>query len=333
MRSANRTEHREAIDVIELARQRRGEIETEAVDVHLAHPVAQRIHDQLQHVRVAHVQRVARARVVGVAARILFGRPVVRLVVESLEREHRSEVIAFARVVVDDVEDHFEVRRVQELHHTLEFADRADRISVRRVLVVRREIAVGVIAPVIAQPLVGEMLLVDELMHRQQLHRRDAERGEVIDGRRMRDARIRAAQMLRHLAMQLAEALDVHFVDHRLVQLAPRRTIAAPVKRIVDDDRLRHERRAVAIVALQVVAAERIGKDSVVPLDAAGDRLCVRIHQQLCRIAALPLRRIPRAMHAISVLLPGANSRQVSVPAEGRSFRKCNPCLAIGLVE
>lgn len=36
------------VDVVELPRQRRGEVEAEPVDVHLADPVAQRVHDQLQ---------------------------------------------------------------------------------------------------------------------------------------------------------------------------------------------------------------------------------------------------------------------------------------------
>ena len=64
-------ERAEAIDVVQLARQRRREIETEAVHVHVEHPVAQAVHDQLQHVRVHHVQRVAGARVVHVVAAVV----------------------------------------------------------------------------------------------------------------------------------------------------------------------------------------------------------------------------------------------------------------------
>ena len=41
-------EGREAVDVVELARERRGEVEAEAVDVALGDPVAQRVHDQPQ---------------------------------------------------------------------------------------------------------------------------------------------------------------------------------------------------------------------------------------------------------------------------------------------
>jgi hypothetical protein len=48
---------------VELAGQGGRQVEPEAVDVHLGDPVAQRVHDQLQHVRVAHEQAVARAGV------------------------------------------------------------------------------------------------------------------------------------------------------------------------------------------------------------------------------------------------------------------------------
>ena len=43
-------ERREPVDVVELARERRGEVEAEAVDVALDDEVAQRVHDQPQDV-------------------------------------------------------------------------------------------------------------------------------------------------------------------------------------------------------------------------------------------------------------------------------------------
>ena len=39
-----------------VARERRGEVEAEAVDVHLLDPVAQAVHDELQHARCAAVE-------------------------------------------------------------------------------------------------------------------------------------------------------------------------------------------------------------------------------------------------------------------------------------
>ena len=62
-------EGREPVDLVELARERRGEVEAEAVDVAVADEVAQRVHDQPQHARMRRVEAVAGARVVHVEAR------------------------------------------------------------------------------------------------------------------------------------------------------------------------------------------------------------------------------------------------------------------------
>ena len=105
---------------MQLARERGREVEAEPVDVHLEHPVAQAVHDQLQHVRVPHVQRVAGAGVVHVVAPVVRDETVVRRVVDPLERQHRPEVVPLRGVVVDDVEDDFDARLVQRLHQVLE---------------------------------------------------------------------------------------------------------------------------------------------------------------------------------------------------------------------
>ena len=113
-------ERREAVDVVELPRERRGEIEAEAVDVALDHEVAERVHDQAQHARVHRVEAVAGAREVHVVPRVVGREPVVGGVVDTLEREHRAEVVSLGRVVVDDVEDHLDARAVERLDHPLE---------------------------------------------------------------------------------------------------------------------------------------------------------------------------------------------------------------------
>ena len=64
-------ERAQLVHLVQLARQRAGQIEAEAVDVHFQHPVAQAVHDELQHARMPHVERVAAAGEVHVVARIL----------------------------------------------------------------------------------------------------------------------------------------------------------------------------------------------------------------------------------------------------------------------
>ena len=66
---------------------------------------------------------------------------------------------------------------------------------------------------------------------------------------------------------------------------------------------------------------EVIREDRLVPVPRAVDRLGVRIEQQLGGIAPLPLLRLPRAVHAEAVALPGPTSGQVAVPAERGASR------------
>ena len=144
-------ERAQAVDVVELARERAREIEPEAVHVALGDPVAQRVHDQPQRARVDGVERVARAREVHVEVRVVGHQPVVAGVVDALEGQHRAEVVALGGVVVDHVEDHLDPRLVQGLDHPLELAHLLPADAGRRVVGERREEADRRVAPVVGQ--------------------------------------------------------------------------------------------------------------------------------------------------------------------------------------
>ena len=287
-------ERGEAIDVVELARERRREVEAEAVDVADVRPVAQRVHDQPQHARVHRVERVARAGEVHVVARVVRHQPVVRRVVDALEAEHRPEVVALGGVVVDDVEDHLDAGAVQRLHHPLELAHLLAAAVARRVQRVRREVADRRVAPVVRQALVVQEPLVRDVVDREQLDGGDAEALQVRDRRVRREPRVRAAQVLAHVGVLLREALDVHLVDDGLV---PRRArarvvVAFPVEALVDDDALRHRRGVVGgvDVEVRVVAVRDVRQRArAAVVDGAVDRLRVRVEQQLRGVEARAL--------------------------------------------
>ena len=139
------------VHVVQLAGQGRGQVEAEPVDVHLQHPVAQRVHDQLERVRVPDVQRVAAAGVVDVAPGVGVVEAVVGVVVDAAEGERRAPAVALGGVVVDHVEDDLDARRVQRLDHRLELADLLAALPGRAVAVVRGEEADRVVAPVVGQ--------------------------------------------------------------------------------------------------------------------------------------------------------------------------------------
>jgi hypothetical protein len=208
-------EGRQPVDVVQLAGERRREVEPEPVDVHLLDPVAQRVHDQLQHVGLAHVHRVAGPRVVHVVAGIVVHQAVVRGVVEALHRDRRTEVVALRGVVVDHVEDHLDARGVEVLDHLLELGDRPQP-GRARVLRVRCEVGDRVVAPVVGQAALDEVVLVEVVVDGQQLDRGDAEVAEVADDGRVREAGVGPAQVLGDVRVRHRETLHVGLVDHRL---------------------------------------------------------------------------------------------------------------------
>ncbi len=319
-------EGRQPVHLVELPGQGGGEVEAEAVDVHLGDPVAQRVHDQLQRVRVPHVERVAGAGVVHVVPLVVLDHPVVGLVVDALHAQRRTEVVALRGVVVDHVEDHLDAGRVQGLDHRLELLHLLAELTGGGVVGVRGEEAEGVVAPVVAQALVEQRGVVDELVHRHQLDRGDAELGEVLDDGRVGDAGVRAAHVLRHVRVQLGEPLDVGLVDDRLVVGDVQEPVALPVEERVDHDAEGHVLRRVVVVA-GVGVAEVVAEQRLAPLDLAARRLGVRVEQQLVGVAPQALLGVPRAVHAVAVPLAGLDRGQVAVPHVGVDLGQLDPGL------
>ena len=329
----------QAVDVVELARQGAGEVEAEAVDVALVDPVAQRVHDQPQHARVDRVERVPGAREVHVEVRVVGHEPVVALVVDALERQHRAEVVALGGVVVDHVEDHLDARPVQGLDHALELAHLLAADAGRRVAGVRREVADRRVAPVVGEPAVGQERLVGDVVDRQQLDGGDAERLEVLDRRLGGQAGVGAAQVLAHPGVAHREPLDVRLVDHRPVHRRVRRPVVLPLEAIVDHDGLRDGERGVLVVALEVGVVAGLGVGDVgqhvaaVPAHLALDRLGVRIDQELRGVEAMAGARVVGPVDAVAVALAGADARQVDVPVERGALGDLDPLLDVVVVE
>ncbi len=308
-------ERRQLVHLVELPRQGGRQVEAEPVDVHLEHPVAQRVHDQLQHVRAAHQQAVAGAGRVVVVVLGVVHQPVVGRVVEAAEGDRRAALVALGGVVVDHVEDDLDVGLVQRLDHRLELGHLLAVGATAGVGAVRGEEADGVVAPVVRQALVHQVGVVDELVHREQLDSGHAERGEVVDDRRMAKPRVRAPHVVRDARVGHGQALDVGLVEDRLVVLVPRRAVVAPVEEGIGDHRVHR-------VAERVVAVERggvaeaVGEQRLVAVDLAVDGLRIGVEQQLARVAAVSVRQVVRPVDPVAVALARLDPRHVSVPDE-----------------
>ena len=92
----------------------------------------------------------------------------------------------------------------------------------------------------------------------------------------VREAGVGAADLLGHVGVQLREPLDVHLVDHGLLERYARRRVVAPFEAGVGDDAERHGPRRVGVVALLWlvhVVAEHCLRPGVLALDRRGVRV------------------------------------------------------------
>jgi hypothetical protein len=172
-----------AVEAMVAAAQHRGQVEAEAVDVHLLHPIAQAVEHELQHPRVAQVERIAAAAEVVVAGASFRRQAVPASVVEAAPADRRAGLVAFGGVVEDHVEQDFDAGCVQGLDHGPELVARDLALRPRGVARARAEETDGVVAPVVAQAVGLQVPFVDELVHGQQAHGRDAQALQVGDGR------------------------------------------------------------------------------------------------------------------------------------------------------
>ncbi len=339
----DRGEHRVARDRVEEARARRrplasphqrgGEVEAEAVDVHLEHPVAQAVEHELEHARVPEVERVAAAGQVEVLAPVLRTQAVVGAVVDAAEGQRGPAVRALGGVVVDHVEEHLDAGAVERPHHRLELVGRALGRGARGQADVRREVAERVVAPVVGQAARDDRALAHPPVHGQELHRGHAEPAQVVEHRRRGEAGVRAAELGRHVGMARGEALDVRLVDHGPVPGCPRRAIALPVERRIDHHARGHVGRAVAGIghaAVGVVGA--VAEDRVVPVDLAGEAARVGVHEELRRVEPVALPRRVGAVHAVAVARAGPGAGDAAVPDVAGAAGEPDPlALARGL--
>src|SRR3954466_8221367 len=88
-----------------------GEIEPEAVHMHLRDPVPKAVHDHPAHNRVICIQRVSGAAVIGEARTILF-KDVVRAVVDTPVAQRWATVVALGGVIEHNIENYFDTRAV-----------------------------------------------------------------------------------------------------------------------------------------------------------------------------------------------------------------------------
>nr|WP_246799040.1 hypothetical protein [Azospirillum oryzae] len=166
------------------------------------------------------MQHVSGAAVVAIAASV-FGQKVVGGVVDAAKAVGGAVLVAFGRMVLNDVEDDFDVCSVQRLDQCPKLVELADRLWVGCVGVMQGEEVERHVPPVIS-------LLRIELEHGHQFDRRDAEIPHVWNF--VDQAREGAPPVGRNAGVcTLGEAADMQFIDDGVVGMA-RSMVAGPVE-------------------------------------------------------------------------------------------------------
>ena len=217
--------------------------------MHRLHPVAQRIHHHLQHTRVRGIDRVPRSGVVDVIPVLVRQCAIIAVVINAFKRERGAKLIAFRRVVIHHVENHFDARIMISAHHI------AKALYPRRAEVARRrrKKAQRVIAPEVFQTAVEKMLIVREPVNREQLNRGDAETFDVVHGGFMPHPLKGAAQFGRNCRVHLGKPFYVAFIHHGVRPGDSGPVSVLPVTGVrVDNLTFWRERRAVTGIKAQV---------------------------------------------------------------------------------
>ena len=162
------------------------------------------------------------------------------------------------------------------------------------------------------------MAFVDEVVNGEQLDGGDPELLEVIDAGFAGQAGVGAAEMFGDHGVLHGVAADVDLVDDRVGERGIGRAIACPVEVAVDHDGFGDAVGGVLVVALEVIAAgDVVGEDGGLPVDVASDGLGVGVDEELGRVEAVALFRLPRAVDAIAVALAGLDVADETVPDVG----------------
>ncbi len=185
-----------------------------------------------------------------------------------------------------------------------------------QVLRLGREVAEGVVAPVVVQPLLQQVPVLQVGVDRQELDGGDAEPPQVGDHVGMAEGGEGPVGRRPHLVEELGQPLHVRLVDHRLRPGRARAAVVPPGEAVVDHHRLGHGRGAVAAIEGEVGAGrgDAIAEQGVGPAHIAAHGAGVRVQQQLVGIEPVPLLRSVGTVGPVAVEHPRKAVRQVAVP-------------------
>src|SRR6476659_6739713 len=144
----------------------------------------------------------------------------------------------------------------------------------------------------------------------------------MLDDFRRRESGIGAAQVLRDIRVSGGKSMHMHFVDHGSIPRRPQQLVAAPGERLVDDHTFGYRAGVIPIIEGEILLGitDPVPKERVRPIDIAGNRLRIRIDQDLGWVESEADFRLVQAVDTVAIELAWPYLRQVDVPDEISAF-------------
>ena len=131
--------------------------------MHLFAPELQAVGDHFLGHWVRGIQRITAAGVIG--AMEVFIQRIKRIIIDAAKANHRSVIAAFRRMVIDHIQNYFDMSFMQRFDHIAELVYHAEVGSICCIFRMRCKKSHGAVAPVITFPRTG--ILWIELKYRQ----------------------------------------------------------------------------------------------------------------------------------------------------------------------
>src|SRR5260370_18820436 len=132
--------------------------------------------------------------------RIIRAETVIGPVFKASKRNRRPELVPFAGVVIDDVEDDLDASLMEALHHFLEFSDFLAVVPAGESRVRSKETE-GVVPPVIGEAPFEQEALIHPGMNWQQLDRGDSQAPKMLEDRGSGQPQVGSPQLRWNLRM------------------------------------------------------------------------------------------------------------------------------------
>ena len=196
-------------------------------------PVAEAVqNDRLHHGMIAVERVAAAAEVVVVSVR---RQHVVDVVVETLEGDHGSVLVAFCRVIENDIEEALDPVPVQFADQFLQLIAVLGRFVAHRVAGVRREEADRIVSPVIEQRPAVHHALVSRLVEFKDRHQLHCVHPQVPEIRDLFHQSVERSRPFDAGGRMPREAADMKFIDDQILHRLAGKLRVAPVKAAFHD--------------------------------------------------------------------------------------------------